>query len=276
MGDIRFSVVVCSLNSALTLNKSLESVYSQIYPPSEVILVDGYSTDSSIDIFNSFRRECDRLITAPRSGPYAAMNIGIHHARYDIIAILNSDDYWSSTDVLQDVASIYSANDERLAIVHGDIQVMTQAGENKGIIKPSTSCERYCGLGLPFCHPATFIRRETYLIYGNYNWIAFPCQADRDLGFRLDRYKATSVYIPRVLTVFSTGGLSCITYDKHETLKIINTLPPIRRLIGQGLGLITSLHPKYYSGHVRLSIIRLVKELLGDLLRRFINFVVKS
>lgn len=268
MNNHTFSIIVPTLNSSSTLEKTLDSIYSQTLAPSEVILIDGFSTDNTVSIFNSYKRTCDRVVSVPRSGPYGAMNIGIDLARYEVVAILNSDDYWISPDILQFVSSIYNANERTLAVVHGDIQVKTQAGESKGIIKPSTDWERYCGLGLPFCHPATFIRRETYLLYGKYNWMSFPRQADRDLGFRLSRYKVKCAYIPKVLTIFSTGGLSCVTYDKNETLMVINTLPPIRRLIGQVLGMVTSLHPKYYSGYLSFNTIKFIKELLGDLLRR--------
>jgi glycosyltransferase len=271
-----FSVVVCSLNSSRTLAKTLDSIYSQTYLPSEVILVDGFSTDESIDIFNNFRRECDQLISATRSGPYAAMNIGIDHARYEIIAILNSDDYWVSTNVLQIVSRLFSTNDDKLAVVHGDLQVKTLKGEDKGIIKPSTGWEKYCGLGLPFCHPATFIRRDSYLLYGTYNWIAFPCQADRDLAFRLSRYNVKFLYIPKVLTVFSTGGLSCLTYDKQETLRVIKTLPPMHRFAGQILGTLTSLHPKYYSGYTRFNFFVSIKEFLRNLLTKTIRIALKN
>lgn len=273
--NVSVSVVVPTLNSASTLNKTLESIYNQICLPTEVILVDGFSTDRSLDIFNSFRRECDQIITAPRCGPYAAMNIGINHARCEIVAILNSDDYWASIDLLQVVTRIFRENNERLAVLHGDIQVQTQEGKLKSIIKPSARYEIFCGLGLPFCHPAAFIRRDAYLLYGKYNWISFPNQADRDFGFRLNRHHVDSIYIPKVFTIFRTGGLSCNNYDKQESARIISTLPPLGSLVGRVIGTLTEYHPQYYSGHNKLNIMRHFCDLLRIFLTRVMHIVTK-
>ena len=268
--NISVSVIVPTLNSALTLSDNLESIYNQNYLPTEVILVDGFSTDSSLDIFNSFRRECDQVIMAQRSGPYAAMNIGIMHARSEIVAILNSDDYWASLDVLQHVTRIFRENDKRLAVVHGDIQVLTQEGNFKDVVKPSARWEIFLGLGLPFCHPAAFIRRDAYLLYGTYNWISFPNQADRDLGFRLNRYHVKSIYIPRILAIFRTGGQSCINYDKLEASRIIIALPLLPRLFARAIGKLTAFHPKYYSGHTQFNILRHFSDLIKSVVRKIL------
>lgn len=270
---LNFSVIVPTLNSGKSLARTLESIYYQTYLPFEVIVVDGFSTDDTVQVFGRFRRNCDSLLKVPKSGPYAAMNMGIQHAKGQIVAILNSDDYWVSSNILQLVYDKFASNDHTLGIVHGNIKVQGKNGEQFDIVKSSTGWNYYCGAGLPFCHPATFIRRDFYLLFGLYNWISFPCQADRDLGFRLQRFNVKSIHIDQVLTVFCTGGLSCLNYDKDESSRILNTFPTLRRFVALCIGHLVSFHPAFYSGHRTLTLNFILKNTLRRIVRRILNLM---
>ena len=102
---MRISVITVYFNAAATLTDAVQSVLSQV--PSieapfdlEYIVVDGGSTDGTLDILAPFRDRIATLISEPDRGLYDAMNKGIHAATGDVVAILNADDVYASTNVL--------------------------------------------------------------------------------------------------------------------------------------------------------------------------------
>ena len=106
---MRISVITVCFNAAATLTDAVQSVLSQVLSPEapfdlEYIVVDGGSTDGTLDILAPFRDRIATLISEPDHGLYDAMNKGIRAATGDVVAILNADDVYASNDVLARVA----------------------------------------------------------------------------------------------------------------------------------------------------------------------------
>ena len=89
---LRYSVIIPCLNREDTISKTLGSVISQLYDNFEIIVIDGASTDSTLNIVNEYKDYLMTVISEPDNGLYDAMNKGIKLATGDIIGILNADD----------------------------------------------------------------------------------------------------------------------------------------------------------------------------------------
>lgn len=87
------SIITVCFNSEATIRGTLESVRSQYYEKLEHVVVDGASSDGTVNIVNQYRDSVSTVVSEPDRGLYDAMNKGIHHATGDIIGILNSDDF---------------------------------------------------------------------------------------------------------------------------------------------------------------------------------------
>jgi len=152
------SIITPSYNQADYLEQTLQSVLAQDYAPIEYLVVDGASTDNSLDII---RRYADRLawwISEPDSGQAEAINKGLKRARGEIVAWLNSDDLYLPGAITQAVAALQA--DPELSLVFGD--AITIDAEGKPINKLTFGDWRLEELARfrIVCQPAVFMRRS--------------------------------------------------------------------------------------------------------------------
>lgn len=117
---LTFSIVTVSLNSESTVRACLKSVIGQTYPHIEHIVIDGGSTDSTLDILQEYRHSIAHLTSEPDDGIYSAMNKGICAATGEVVFFLNSDDRFADNEVLDDVARNFSSNTS-LEFLYGNI-----------------------------------------------------------------------------------------------------------------------------------------------------------
>ncbi len=205
---MKLSIITVSFNSAATIETTLSSVAEQTSASIEHIVVDGGSTDGTLEIINRYRSVLAHVITGSDAGIYDAMNKGIALARGDIIGILNADDFYAAEDVIAQIATVF----EDLAVdaCYGDLEYVDTSQTDKvcrywrsGNYRP----ERFYHGWMP-PHPTFFARRVLYDTYGSFN-LALGSSADYELMLRfLLRYGAKAVYIPHVLVKMRTGGIS--------------------------------------------------------------------
>jgi len=189
------------------LRHSLESIRNQEgIPKPEIVVVDGDSTDQTVDIINEFRDVIDMLVREPDDGIYDAMNKGISHADGDVVGILNADDRYQSPDVLQSVADTFNTSDADLC--YGDL---VYVDENDAVVrywKSGAYRPRRFYFGWMPPHPTVFVRKELYEQYGDFN-LNFSIAADYELLLRfLLRHDLSATYIDNVLVRMATGGQS--------------------------------------------------------------------
>ena len=167
---LRITVITVTYNSEATVAETMDSVLAQIYPDIEYIVVDGGSTDKTIDIIRQYEPRFQgrmRWISKPDQGIYDAMNKGIAMATGEVIGMLNSDDLFIDAEVLTDIAR-----------------------------------------GWHPAHPTFYVRREYYIRFGGYD-IAFPVSADFELMLRfLEKHRLHSLFINRFLVKMRMGGES--------------------------------------------------------------------
>ena len=137
--SLKISVITATFNSGKTIEDTLKSVLSQKYTDVEHVIKDGGSMDDTVAICQSYKEKFYRLeagspdkpfksmilISGKDKGIYDAMNQGIEAATGDVVGILNSDDFFTSDDVLQRVADEFEA-DSRLEALYGDIHFVSE------------------------------------------------------------------------------------------------------------------------------------------------------
>ena len=94
---MKISIITVCFNSETTIRDTIESVLSQEYPDIEYIVVDGLSTDTTIDIVNEYKGKISKVISEPDQGIYDAMNKGVKYSTGDVVGILNSDDFFENS-----------------------------------------------------------------------------------------------------------------------------------------------------------------------------------
>jgi len=205
---MKVSVITVCFNAASTIRDTIESVLSQDYPHIEYIIIDGASTDDTVEIVSSYRERISRFISEPDKGIYDAMNKGIKLAEGDIVAILNADDFYVNSKVISKVVEAFK--NSKADIVYGDIVIVDPKDTNKVIRYWKAGKYRPGSFkwGWHPPHPAFFVRREVYEEYGAFD-LEFKVAADFELMARfMERYRLKSFYLPEVLVKMRSGGNS--------------------------------------------------------------------
>jgi len=150
------SIVTVALDSAATIGRTVESVASQAYGSIEHIIVDGGSTDDTLEVVRAASGGRCRIVSEPDAGIYDAMNKGFRLAQGEIVAFLNSDDVYADAEVARDVAAAFS--DPAVDIVYGDLDMVDRHGAlvRRWITGDVGARERVTEQ-IP--HPAMFVRR---------------------------------------------------------------------------------------------------------------------
>ena len=232
---MKISIITISFNRGKELVRTIESVYRQNYDDIEYIVVDGGSTDETIDHLKHWENRFDgrmKYISESDSGVYNAINKGIKMATGDVVGILNSEDYFNQNDILTQVAMAFKQQPD-LDLVYGDIHYVDRfdstrrrryySGENFRI-------ERLrCGYAPP--HPSLYCKRDVYTKYGLYNE-KYTIAADFDIFVRfLWIEKLKSQYLPLDMVAMRLGGLS--TQWRHRL--ITNTKEKHSVLVDNGI-----------------------------------------
>jgi glycosyltransferase involved in cell wall biosynthesis len=205
---MKITIVTVCRDSVATIKETLASVASQSYENIEHIVVDGGSVDGTLAIIREWKKHPILLISEPDRGMYDAMNKGIGMATGDVIGILNSDDVYYNSNILEDVSKVMS--DASLDACYADLIYVNNNNPEK-IIRYWKSCSFEKGLfslGWMPPHPTFFTRRLIYENYGRFD-LNYSFAADVELLARLlDRFEIKSVYVPKIFVKMRFGGTS--------------------------------------------------------------------
>lgn len=219
---MKISIITAAYNSAATLGDTIHSVLSQSYDDWEHIVVDGDSRDGTLELIRDIEpRYAGRLrwVSEADHGIYDAMNKGIAMATGDVIGILNSDDFYTSNDILERVANEIDAGKD-IDAVYGDIHFVNGTDLKR--------CVRYYSskrfhrwkmcMGYQPAHPSFYCRRKIYEQYGVFD-TGFKVGADFEHLLRLiyvNRINAR--YIPLDFVTMRTGGASTSGISSYMTI----------------------------------------------------------
>lgn len=218
---MKISIVTVCFNSAATLSNTLESVLSQSYPFIEMVIKDGGSKDGTLDIIKHYEPLFQGRLkwkSEKDGGIYDAMNEGIKMATGDVVGILNSDDYFTSSDVIEKIADCFSKH--LIDAVYGDIHFVRQGNPQKVARYYSSKMFRPFWLRFGFmpAHPSFYVRRNVYEQYGGYR-IDMKIGSDFEMMVRLfHRYHIRAKYIPMDFVTMLMGGASTAGFSSHLLL----------------------------------------------------------
>ncbi len=205
---MKISIITSVYNNQGNIAEAMDSVLSQTYPNIEYIIVDGGSTDSTVNIIKSYQDRLGAFISEPDNGIYDGLNKGIKLATGDVIGFLHSDDLYEDDTVIEKVAQAFvnNASDS----VYGDLTYVNKSDPAKVIRywKSGEFTPNKLRHGWMPPHPTFFVRRSIYQRYGLFD-TNFKIAADYDLMLRfLGKYKISTHYIPTVLIKMRVGGAS--------------------------------------------------------------------
>lgn len=163
---MKISIITATYNSAATVSDTLESVLRQNYKNYELIIKDGGSKDDTLEICRSYEHAFDgrmKIISCPDKGLYDAMNQGIKAATGDVVGILNSDDFYTSFDVLMAIARQFERTPE-IDAVYGDIHYVDWDDTTRLKRYYSSRLFRpgWMRLGFMPAHPSFYCRKSVY------------------------------------------------------------------------------------------------------------------
>jgi glycosyltransferase involved in cell wall biosynthesis len=205
---MKVSLITVSYNSAETITDTIESIHSQDYNDIEYIIVDGASKDNTVEIIKSFGAKIDKWISEPDKGIYDAMNKAVKMATGEVVGILNSDDFYSTTNIVSQVATAF--NDPTIDAVFGDLVFVDPRNLKKVVRKYSSAKwhpEKFAYGFMP-AHPTFFVRRKYYDQIGLFK-TDYKIAADYELLIRfLYVHKLKYKYLPLNMVTMRKGGVS--------------------------------------------------------------------
>ena len=205
---MKVSIITVVWNNKETIKDAIDSVLNQTYKDIEYIIVDGASTDGTIDIVNSYKDKISKFISEKDNGLYDAMNKGIQLSNGDIIGMLNSDDFFIDEFVIENVIKEFEAKD--VDSVYADL-VYVNPGNLDKVVRFYDSSYFSPGkfaYGWMPAHPTFFVKKEIYERYGVFR-TDLKIGADFDILVRfLYIYNISFSYMREVLVKMRTGGVS--------------------------------------------------------------------
>lgn len=227
MKSFKISLVTATWNSAATIEDTLRSVVRQTYGNVEHIVVDGGSSDGTMDIVRKYADEYRsrglelKWVSEPDNGIYDAMNKGIALASGEVVGLLNSDDFFTSPTVLERVATEFTNPESaRIDAVYGDIHYVKPGRLDKCVRYYSSKgfSREKMRMGFMPAHPSFYCRREIYNQYGLFD-ISFKIAADFEQLLRLIYlHKIKTRYIPVDFVTMRTGGASSSGFSSHRRI----------------------------------------------------------
>lgn len=217
--DPLISIITVSYNSEKTIRDTIQSVLDQSYRNIEYIIIDGASTDKTLDIIKSY--EADFAVrkipyiyfSEPDEGIYFAMNTGISKSKGELIGIINSDD-WYERDAVEKIVDSYRLNAE-YDIFHGCLRFVDKHGNTEAVTGHSQQVLDYGTIE----HPTCFVRSKCYAEIGSYS-TKFRSAADYEWMLRARHRGSKFLFHPHLIANFRRGGMSESNIGRIETLTI--------------------------------------------------------
>lgn len=207
----KVSIITVCYNSAKTIEDTIQSVINQTYENIEYIIVDGLSTDNTLEIVNKYKDKIAKVVSEKDAGLYDAINKGIGLATGEIIANLNSDDFYIDNNVITDVVS--KMEETKSDTLYADLYYVDALDTNK-VVRNWVSGAYKKGMffkGWMPPHPTFFVRKSVYDNYGKFN-LELKSAADYEIMLRfIHKHECSISYLPRVVVRMRVGGVSNVS-----------------------------------------------------------------
>lgn len=211
----KISIITVSFNTSDVIEKTIQSVINQIYPNIEYIIIDGGSTDGTIDIIKKYESYITYWISEPDNGIYDAMNKGIKKATGDWINFINSGDCLLDNNV---ISKFIQLHDPSADIIYGDTKISISNIKTSYIHKPEPI--ELMEKKMVFGHPSSFVK--AYLLKEMPFDTSFKSSGDYNFFIQCYRKHKLFQYISIVISVFDygTGMSNNFKINRYEDARI--------------------------------------------------------
>jgi glycosyltransferase involved in cell wall biosynthesis len=214
------SIITVTFNAKKLIADTIESVLAQTWLNYELIVIDGASTDGTLEILRKYESHI-KLLSEPDKGIYDAMNKGISRAKGDWIYFLNAGDRFYDHKVLEDIFSREITGD--IEMVYGKVRTMNYPGGIDITIGNEVRMKDFhYRVGL--CHQAVFTRASAFTKIGNYNASRYRIIADQEWFVRFFGKGLKGLYIDRIIAWYDAIGESSIhrMRSQREHMMMVN------------------------------------------------------
>ena len=239
---MKISIITVSYNSEATIETTFQSVANQTHDNIEYIVVDGGSTDGTLDLITKYSKHISKWVSEPDKGLYDAMNKGIAMATGDVVGLINSDDLFCDNKAIEKVMNVFT-NNSTLDSVYADLFYVSQNNTNNIVRRWITGEQKKFKKGWHPAHPTFYIKKDIYKKHGDFD-LSYKLAADFEIMLRfLDRYKISTQYLKEPLVKMRLGGETnksfkniinqnseCIRAFKENEISVHNFLYPLLRL----------------------------------------------
>ncbi len=205
---MKISVITAVRNNRDTIAAALDSVLAQSHPDIELVVIDGASTDGTLELLKQYAPRLQVFISERDSGIYDALNKGLAHASGDVVGFLHADDLLADSSVLAVIAAAFA--DDSVDGVYGDLQYVNkfQPGQIVRQWRSKSYDPSLLARGWMPPHPTLYLRRKVYSRFGMFD-TSYRIAADYDFMLRiLCSGELCLHYLPQVMVKMRTGGAS--------------------------------------------------------------------
>lgn len=210
---LNFSIITVCFNSGNTIRATLESVSSQNYHNLEHVIVDGKSSDNTLEIVTKFVKKTSKVVSEKDRGIYDAMNKGVLLATGDVIGFLNSDDIYADSSVISEIAALFDSPD--VSFVYANIDMVDDSGR---VVRRWRTGELPNNIldGIQIPHPAFFVRKAALLKLDIPFDPSYKISADLKQQLELiNKMKLSGRYLDKSIAIMSLGGASTRNFSSY-------------------------------------------------------------
>lgn len=240
----KISIIMATLNRAAVIERALASVFSQTYQNYELIIIDGGSTDGTVEILKRHAERIAYWLSEPDHGLYHAFNKGLARATGDWIYFLGSDDYLWDPTVLETMARHLSGAFPPYRVVYG-LSTMLENGRPVLVLGQPWELEAQDMAAMSLHHQSVFQHRSLFAVHGGFNEELYIA-ADYELLLR-ELKSAPALFVPDVMVSgCDVGGISTVLRNRMEVITQRRIAQKMHNLQPSRLGLVSWVNYHLY------------------------------
>jgi glycosyltransferase involved in cell wall biosynthesis len=205
---LKVSIITTCFNGVATIEQTILSVLHQTYPNIEYIIIDGGSTDGTLEVIRKYEPQISYWISEKDGGISEGWNKGLAKATSQIIGIINSDD-WYAEDAVQQIVNQFGEHPEA-GFIFGDLMYIDPYGNSLFIQKGDPNYFKEIAYQMPSIpHPTVFVSSDIYKSCGSFNR-NYKIAMDYEFLLRITKNGVKGSYVPKILAYMRFGGKSDI------------------------------------------------------------------